>query len=281
MSDARTARFRAHRFSRDPALTLETTPLEEPAGESPQHLPQEDLWRAYHADPTPSARRALLEGYLSLIRFVAVKLAARLPGSVDVNDLLQEGFLGLNRAIDAFDPTRGVQFSTFAVKRIWGAMMDGLRAEDWQRRTLRRRTQKLEAARRELLCERGLPPTAEELAARLGVSQDEFERVWLDSDGRGLRSLTPGVREDGDRVMLPEDERSGDPAKAAMREDLKELLVRGFTRAERLIVVLYYYEDMTMKEIGETLDISESRVSQLHALLVKRIRSVLDAWELE
>lgn len=279
MSDARHARLRAHRFSNDRAFSLESSPAEA-VGVSPQNLPQEELWRAYYADPTPAARRDLLEGYLSLIRFVAVKLATRLPGSVDVNDLLQEGFLGLNRAIDAFDPTRGVQFSTFAVKRIWGAMMDGLRAEDWQRRTLRRRSQRLEAARRELLCERGCPPTEEELAARLGVSQDEFERVWLDSDGRGLHSLTPGFQ-DGERSLLPEDERVGDPADSAMREDIKELLVRGFTRAERLIVVLYYYEDMTMKEIGETLDISESRVSQLHGLLVKRIRSVLDAWELE
>lgn len=246
-------------------------------------IPQEDLWRDYQLRPGTATRQALLEGYLSLIRFVAVKVASKLPGCVDVNDLLQEGFLGLDRAIDAFDPNRGVQFSTFAVKRIWGAMMDGLRAEDWQRRTHRRRTQRLEHARRELMSQTGRPPTGEEIAARLGISTDEFERLWGAAEPRGLGSLHSAHADDGfeGRWAAPEDPRAGDPAAAAIREDLKELLTRGFTRAERLIVILYYYEDMTMREIGETLDISESRVSQLHSLLVKRIRSVIHAWDLQ
>jgi RNA polymerase sigma factor FliA len=247
---------------------------------------QEELWLAFQRDHATATRRALLEGYLSLIRFVAMKLAAKLPGCVDINDLMQEGYLGLDKAIDAFDPDRGVQFSTFAVKRIWGAMMDGLRADDYKRRTQRRRSQRLESARREMMTESGRPPTEEEIAERLGISEEEFSRLWGDTRMAPTGRLWGGQFDDPDggspgRQMLPPDPHAEDPTEAAQREDLKQLLLRGFTRAERLIVVLYYYEDLTMKEIGETLDISESRVSQMHSLLVKRIRAVMQAWELE
>ena len=241
-------------------------------------MPIGTVWKEYRRTRSISIRNFLVEQFLPLVRRSAERLHTRLPNQVDIEDLVSVGFFGLVDAIDSFKPEMGVKFETFSGQRIQGAMLDELRSQDRLPRTARGRAARVSKIRSRIALETGVPATEDEIAARLGVPEQECERIMRDSHVPGLRSLTRGfVGSDGGRevreIDIIKDERQLDPLQRSQRRDLRDLVTRGFSRAERLIVVLYYYEGMSMKEIGLTLDLSESRVSQMHTSILARLKA--------
>ncbi len=240
--------------------------------------PIDQIWREYRATPTTEVRNFLIARHLELVAYAAERLHKRLPSEVEINDLKSAGAFGLMDAVDSFDPERGVKFETFCTQRIRGAMFDELRSMDWVPRLVRSRTAKVEKVRKSIEMETGSKPTEDEVAARLNVSGDEFEKLQKDSRPVSMVSLTRKCFEtDGSKdvreIDVVEDGRQENPLQAVQKQDLQALITKGLSRAERLIVILYYYEEMTMKEIGATLDLSESRVSQMHSSILARLKA--------
>jgi RNA polymerase sigma factor for flagellar operon FliA len=238
------------------------------------------LWRDYRAEPTVELRNQLVELYLPLVKYNAERIWSRLPEGVDLDDLISAGVFGLMDAIDAFDLERGVKFETYCVPRIRGAMLDELRTMDWVPRLVRSKHSKIEEARKSLEAEHGRPPRPEEMAAKLGITVDEYEKMAGDATAVSLVSLNKKWYEtdsykDVREIDILEDKKAEDPTHRLQNRDLMRLVTRGLNRNERLIIILYYYEDMTMKEIGATLDLSESRVSQMHSSIVARLQAQL------
>lgn len=225
-------------------------------------------------------RNLLIERYFNLVRYHGEKVWSRLPDEVELDDLVSAGVFGLMDAIDAFDPSRGVKFETYCVPRIRGAMLDELRNMDWVPRLVRSRARKLSEASKALGDQLGRVPSQEELAGHLNLSATEVERMVNDSNAVNLVSLNKKWYEtDGSKdiseIDLIEDQRGEDPTRRIQKSDVMRLVTRGLTRNERLIIILYYYEEMTMKEVGLTLDLSESRVSQMHSNIVSRLQQQL------
>jgi RNA polymerase sigma factor for flagellar operon FliA len=238
-------------------------------------------WKDYHATRSEESRNRLMENYLPLVKYSAERLRTKLPDEVDVDDLISAGIFGLMDAVKAFDPKRGVKFETYCAPRIRGAILDELRAMDWVPRLVRARAHKLNKAVHELEAEFGRRPEEGEIAKALRLSMREFRKLQRDARAVGLVSLSrkwyeTDSNKDVREIDVLEDKRSDDPFRAAQRKDVKELVTRGLSRAERLIILLYYFEEMTMKEIGETLDLSESRVSQMHSAILERLKTQLD-----
>jgi RNA polymerase sigma factor for flagellar operon FliA len=237
-----------------------------------------DVWISYRDERCEETRNVLVEHYLKLVRYTAERLHSRLPSEVDVEDLMSSGLFGLIDAINAFDLERGVKFSTYCTQRIRGAIFDELRAMDWVPRLVRSRTTKMDRARKSLEMTSGRKATEQEVTKHLDVTPDEFEKIRRDSRPVSMVSLNRKWYEtdssrDITEIDVVRDRRQESPVSKLQREDLKYLLTRGLSRAERLIVVLYYYEEMTMKEIGVTLDLSESRVSQMHSSILARLKA--------
>ena len=238
----------------------------------------ESLWELYRDEPSEELRNFLVEKYLNLVRFNAERIYQRLPDEVDLEDLMSAGLFGLMDAIDAFDLERGVKFETYCAPRIRGAILDELRSMDWVPRLVRHRTAKVEQARQSIEMAMGRKATDDEVAQSLEIGPEEFLKYKRDSSAVSVTSITRKCfQSDGSRELreidVIKDETQVAPVKVIQRQDLKELMTKGLTRAERLIVVLYYYEGMTMKEIGTTLDLSESRVSQMHSSILARLKA--------
>jgi RNA polymerase sigma factor for flagellar operon FliA len=254
----------------------ETMPLDTPEA-------IDAAWRCYVGLPAETVsrqalRNRLIERYLDVVRFTAERLHKRLPSEVDVEDLMSAGLFGLMDAIDAFDPDRGVKFETYCAQRIRGAIFDELRAMDWVPRLVRSRTAKVERVRKTIEMEEGHKPTDAEVAKRLNVAPDEFEKLSRDSRPVSVVSMhrkwnDADAGKEGREVDVIEDARQDRPLDRLHRNDVQALLTKGLSRAERLILILYYYEEMTMKEIGLTLDLSESRVSQMHSSIIMRLKA--------
>jgi RNA polymerase sigma factor for flagellar operon FliA len=243
-------------------------------------------WRKFRATGDDDTRNRLIEHYLYLVRYNAERIGAKLPDEVDVDDLMSAGIFGLVDAIDAFDLDRGVKFETYCAARIRGAILDELRNMDWVPRLVRHRAHKLAHATRTLEAELGRIPHDEEIARQLKMSKPQFQKLLRDANAISLISLSrkytdPDSQRDVFEIDVLPDDRSCDPVLEAQKQDVKELVTRGLSRAERLIVVLYYYEQMTMKQIGQTLDLSESRVSQMHSAILAQLRSQLQAGQRE
>ena len=241
-------------------------------------IPQ--VWLAYRATGNVDYRNRLVERYLSLVKYNAERIWAPLPDGVELDDLISAGTFGLMDAIDAFDLNRGVKFETYCVPRIRGAMLDELRTMDWVPRLVRSKASKMEAARKGLEAELGRPPRPEELAHRLGITLDQLPDYVGEATAVSLVSLNKKWYEtdsykDVREIDILEDKKAEDPTNRLQNRDLMKLVTKGLNRNERLIVILYYYEDMTMKEIGATLDLSESRVSQMHSAIVQRLQGQL------
>lgn len=241
-------------------------------------VPMPDVWGMYHDEPTEELRNFLIEKFLHLVRYNAERIYQRLPDEVDLEDLMSAGLFGLMDAIDAFDLERGVKFETYCAPRIRGAILDELRSMDWVPRLVRHRTSKVESARQQIQMEIGRKPTDQEIAKKLDIDKSEFSKYKRDSSAVSVTSITRKCyQSEGSRELreidVIKDEHQESPVKLIQRQDLKELMTKGLTRAERLIVVLYYYEGMTMKEIGTTLDLSESRVSQMHSSILARLKA--------
>ena len=240
----------------------------------------QQVWRDYRAAPTTELRNFLVEHYLQLVKYNAERIWARLPDGVDLDDLISAGIFGLLDAIEHFDLERGVKFETYCVPRIRGAMLDELRTMDWVPRLVRSKASKMELARKSLEASLGRPPRPAEMSEKLGVSIEEFNRMQGDATAVTQVSLNKKWYEtdsykDVREIDILEDKKAEDPTHRLQNRDLMRLVTRGLNRNERLIIILYYYEDMTMKEIGATLDLSESRVSQMHSSIVARLQSQL------
>ncbi|MEM7812227.1 MAG: FliA/WhiG family RNA polymerase sigma factor [Planctomycetota bacterium] len=240
-----------------------------------------EVWKAFKADQADrNLRNRLIERYLPLVRYNAERVWQKLPEGVDINDLMSAGVFGLMDAIEAFDTDRGVKFETYCVPRIRGAMLDELRTMDWVPRLVRSKASKLEAARKAAEAEAGRPPSDQEIAAKMQLPIQEFEKLKSEASAVGLVSLNKKWYEtdsykDVREIDILEDSKGEDPTKGLQKRDVMKLVTKGLNRNERLIVILYYYEELTMKEIGQTLGLSESRVSQMHSSIVNRLKDHL------
>lgn len=241
----------------------------------------EQVWREFRQNPSDELRNRLIEHYRPLVKFNAERVHSKLPDEVDVEDLMQAGCFGLMDAIKSFDLDRGVKFETYCAPRIRGAILDDLRYMDWVPRLVRSRTSQIEKARKSLEMKLGRTPTDDELAKKLKVNQDEFAKIRKDAGAVGVVSLSRKCFEtdsnkDVREIDVLEDPKQVNPLNSVQKHDLKDLITKGLSRAERLILILYYYEQMTMKEIGQTLDLSESRVSQMHSSILARLKAQLN-----
>jgi RNA polymerase sigma factor for flagellar operon FliA len=242
----------------------------------------EQLWIEFKKDlSNQELRNRLVEIYLPLVKYNGERIWSRLPEGVELDDLISAGVFGLMDAIDAFDLSRGVKFETYCVPRIRGAMLDELRTMDWVPRLVRSKASKLNEAIKTVEARLGRQPSEIELAEELGISVAELEKMILDANAVNLISLNKKWYEtdsykDVREIDILEDKKGEDPTKRIQRADLMRLVTKGLNRNERLIIILYYYEELTMKEIGATLDLSESRVSQMHSSIVQRLQNHLN-----
>ncbi len=240
-----------------------------------------EVWVEYKKDQTnQELRNRLMERYLPLVRYNAERVWSKLPEGVDLNDLMSAGVFGLMDAIEAFDMDRGVKFETYCVPRIRGAMLDELRTMDWVPRLVRSKASKMEAARKAVEARVGRPPTDVEIAVQMGLPIHEFERLKSEASAVNLVSLDKKWYEtdsykDVREVDVVQDGKGEDPTDGIQKLDVMKLVTKGLNRNERLIIILYYYEELTMKEIGNTLGLSESRVSQMHSSIVVRLKEQL------
>ncbi len=246
-----------------------------------QQLAINQVWEQFHKTREDCYRNLLMEHYRDLVKYCAERLHSKLPDKVELDDLISAGIFGLMDAIDAFDPTRGVKFETYCAPRIRGSILDELRSMDWVPRLVRARAHQLAKATHSLEMHLGRKPDEQEIAEELEMDLEEFSRLLRDANAASLVSLNTKCGDDESEKDVREidvikDQRSQDPVLEAQKRDLKNLLTKGLTRAERLIIVLYYYEEMTMKEIGATLDLSESRVSQMHSSIVARLKAQMN-----
>ncbi|MHC4658832.1 MAG: FliA/WhiG family RNA polymerase sigma factor [Planctomycetota bacterium] len=246
-----------------------------------QQLDINKVWEQFHKTRSEYHRNLLMKHYMYLVKYTAERLYSKLPDKVELDDLISAGIFGLMDAIDAFDPDRGVKFETYCSPRIRGSILDELRSMDWVPRLVRARAHQLTKARQSLETHLGRKPTAKEIAKELDMDMEEFDRLQRDANAVSLVSLNTQYTDgDGEKdireIDVIKDRRSKNPLLEAQKRDLRNLLTKGLTRAERLIVVLYYYEEMTMKEIGATLDLSESRVSQMHSSIIARLKAQMN-----
>ena len=239
------------------------------------------VWKEFKRDTSnQELRNQLMERYFPLVKYNGERIWQRLPDGVELDDLISAGVFGLMDAITAYDLSRGVKFETYCVPRIRGAMLDELRSMDWVPRLVRSKASKLNDATKKLEAKLGRAPTQIELAERLELSIKELEKMIRDANAVNLISLNKKWYEtdsykDVRELDILQDKKGEDPTRRVHKNDLMRLVTKGLNRNERLIIILYYYEELTMKEIGATLDLSESRVSQMHSSIVTRLQSQL------
>ena len=241
------------------------------------------LWQDYRRTRDQALRDRLILTYAPLVKFVAGRLGATLPAHVDEQDLVSYGLLGLIGAIERFDPDREIKFETYAISRIKGAIIDELRSLDWVPRSVRTRAREIERAIAELERRLHRAPTDEEIAAKVGITTEELENSLSEISRSSMAALDElwSPSGSGDQIALIdtiEDEDAPDPEfsleQTEMREALGEAIAR-LPEREKLVVTLYYYEELTLREIGEVLGVTESRVSQLHTKAVLRLKARL------
>ena len=240
------------------------------------------LWQDYRRSQDQHLRDRLILTYAPLVKFVAGRVGASLPSHVDEQDLVSYGLLGLIGAIERYDPDRDVKFETYAITRIKGAIIDELRSLDWVPRSVRARAREVERAHAKLENSLQRAPTDQEMADELGITVDELNDSLLaisHSSMVALDELWSVSDSSGDQVSLMdtiEDPGAPDPARALDVGDLKDRIAESIAKLperEKLVIALYYYENLTLREIGEVLGVTESRVSQMHTKAVLRLRS--------
>jgi len=232
---------------------------------------------------SPEIREKLLIEYLPLVKSVAGRMALGFPKSVEVSDLVSTGFIGLSEALSNFDPSRGVKFETYAVPRIKGAILDELRSLDWVPRSTRAKSRGIEKAKVKLENKLGRNPTKWELAKVLKVSTRELLATLDDLSSSSMLSLDDMIYGDDDNRQIPRVETLKSTCTQNILSDLEKKELKAFivssvnnlTEQERLVISLYYYEELTLKEIGEVMNISESRVSQIHTKAVYKLRNMI------
>ena len=238
------------------------------------------LWAEYHKTKSADIREQLILEYAPLVKLVAGRLSMYLGFNVEYDDLVSYGIFGLIDAIDKFDLMKDVKFETYASLRIRGSILDQIRKMDWIPRTIRQRQKKIEAAIRDIERDSGHVATDAEIAAKMEISEDEYQNWQNQMKVTGVVSLNEFVEQGSD---IPEDHNNSGssfvkPEEAIEKEELKKMLAESLeklTDKERKVILLYYYEELTLKEISEVLEVSESRVSQLHTRALQKMREKL------
>lgn len=240
-------------------------------------------WARYQKHKTHDIRQKLLSKYVPLVRNVATRMAMGFPRSVELSDLVNTGVIGLIEAFKNFDPSRGVKFETYAVPRIRGAILDELRALDWVPRSTRARSREIDRATNALESALGRPPEQEELAKHMKISVNELHVALDDVSGTTILSLDEVVFREDDNRQVARIETVIDSTMHSVLGEIEKGELRSFlvvaidrlTEQEKLVIALYYYEELTLKEIGEVMSISESRVSQIHTRAVSKLRTMV------
>lgn len=236
----------------------------------------------YQESRDPKLKEKILVANLSLIAYISERLAVSLPHSVEVDDLKSLGVLGLIDAIENFKAEKQVRFTSYAALRIKGSIIDGLRSLDWVPRSVRKKSRQIEQVLHSLESELGRPATDREAAERIGVSLSEYLNMLEEVSPVSFLSINDTVYDEGDQSVrlgeVIEDTSSAGPISDLERNEVKKILVDGINNLperEKLVVALYYYEELTLKEIGEVMQISESRVCQIHTEAMLRLRGKL------
>ena len=238
-----------------------------------------DLWEKYAESKSPDIREKLIIEYAGLVKIVAGRLSMYLGYNVEYDDLVGYGTFGLIDAIDKFNLCRGVKFETYASLRIRGAILDQIRKMDWIPRTLRQKQKRLDTAMKKIESEKGRAATDEEIAKELNISLSELDTLYGQTKITNLISLDEYL-EQGSEVKLDVAKQSnfGHPERVIMKNEAKELLVKSLgvlTEKEKKVIIFYYYEELTLKEISHILEVSESRISQLHTRALQKMKNNL------
>jgi RNA polymerase sigma factor FliA len=244
---------------------------------------EDELWLEYKKKKDPAIREFFIKQYAPLVKYVAGKVAVGMPSNVEFDDLVGFGVFGLLDAIDKFDPDKNVKFKTYAVTRIRGSIFDELRSIDWVPRSVRQKTREIEDTIVRLESKLGRTASDTEIAGALGVSEDEFQQTLFKISGTSIMSLNDVwySGDDSERISIGdsiESPSSLNPDVIVEKEEIKRVIVEAINELpekEKMVLVLYYYEDLTLKEIGQVLNVTESRVSQLHTKANLRLRAKL------
>jgi RNA polymerase sigma factor for flagellar operon FliA len=240
-----------------------------------------EVWRDFKSTGDEALRNRLVERYHYLVRVIANRIAARLPRSIDVQDLRSAGVFGLIRAIENFDIARGTRFESYCATRVHGAILDELRAQDWVPRLVRNRADTYRTALGDLRTALDREPSTRELAIHLGTTDEEVDALRRESNFATVFTLSrdDDSSEDSHQIRKLDvlvDRDSAVPFDEMETRDLAASLARHLSQAERTVVALYYFDGLTMKEIGQVLRISESRVCQIHGKLLRKLHDRLE-----
>ncbi|MDR1588375.1 MAG: RNA polymerase sigma factor WhiG [Treponema sp.] len=249
----------------------------------PEEKSEEELWLRYRKNRDPKIRETFIKQYAPLVKYVAGKVAVGMPHNVEFDDLVECGVFGLMDAIEKYDPDKNVKFKTYAVTRIRGAIFDELRQIDWVPRSVRQKTREIETVISGLEAQLGRTATDQEIAAALGMNEAEYLKTVQKISGTSILSLNDvwfsGDENDkvsiGDSIESPS---SLNPDVMAEKDEIRRVIVEAINELpekEKKILILYYYEDLTLKDIGRVLEVTESRVSQLHTKAILRLRAKL------
>jgi len=251
--------------------------------------PTEDLWTLYQevrvlgedgAADLEKIRNELMERHLPLVRYIADRLLQTLPKSIELDDLVSAGLFGLMDAIRGFDPERGIKFKTYCSTRIRGSILDQLRSQDWVPRLVRLKATKIDKALQRLTGEYGREPTFNELAEALEMEHGELTKEMSEASAKAMFSLSEKWEDHDDdggteKLDVLQDHSSTDPFREMNRSDLLHFVTRSLTHKERFIIEQYYQVGHTMREIGEMLALTESRVCQIHSNVMGRLKTLL------
>jgi RNA polymerase sigma factor for flagellar operon FliA len=243
--------------------------------------PNEPLWREYVRTHDPALRNTLMEQYLPVVSFIAERLLLTLPRSIDVDDLKSAGIFGLMDAIDGFDIDRAIKFKTYCSNRIRGAILDELRSQDWVPRLVRLKAHQINRAQSSLEARHGRVPTHAEMAVELGIDLHEYTSMMEEARAHTVRSLSE-TWDDGssdqsvEKIDFLHDMRASDPADLLNQDDVMRAIIRSLNRKEKQIILMYYRDGLTMKQIGGVLKLTESRVCQIHSNVMKKLKLHLE-----
>lgn len=244
---------------------------------------EDKLWAEFKKTKSSAIRDKLIRQYMPLVKYVAGKVSVGLPASMEFDDLVGFGQFGLLDAITKYDLDKGVKFKTYAVTRIRGAIFDEMRQLDWVPRSVRQKSKEIEDTISDLESKLGRPASDAEIAKEMNISEEEFQQTVMKVSGTSILSLNDvwysGDDNDhmsiGDSIEAPS---SLNPDVQVEREEIRKVIIQAINELpekEKMVIVLYYHEDLTFKEIGQVLDVSESRISQLHTKANLRLRSKL------
>ena len=241
----------------------------------------EVIWRTYKRTRDENLRNTLIEHHMPLVRTIAERVLQTLPKSIDLDDLSSAGTFGLMDAINGFDLSRGIKFKTYCTTRIRGSILDELRSQDWVPRLVRLKAHRLERAIRQLEGLLGRAPNQAEIAEELGITLEQLQAHEAEANAKTIFSLSEKW-DDGDddreleKVEILADHKSVNPVDTIQQRDALEMITGSLTKKERLIILMYYYEGLTMREIGEIMELTESRVCQIHSNVMARLKAQLD-----